>query len=47
MVQDRPERLITSAPEPEVLYLPLMIEAATRVLKEKGLHQNDIFYDEF
>jgi Na+-transporting NADH:ubiquinone oxidoreductase subunit F len=26
---------------------PLMIEAVTRVLEEKGIHSEDIFYDEF
>ena len=26
---------------------PLMIEAVTGVLKEKGIHPDDIFYDEF
>ena len=26
---------------------PLMIEAVTRVLEEKGIHPDDIFYDEF
>jgi len=26
---------------------PMMIEAVTRVLEEKGLDSKDIFYDEF
>ena len=26
---------------------PLMIEAVTAVLEEKGIHPDDIFYDEF